>query len=167
MTVRLSKVAREFNVGLSTIVEFLQDKGIKISNDPNAKLSDEQYNLVAKEYSKDSEAKKEAKRVDLKTSRQKKETVTIDNINSAPEEKKEPDDLSPEKIQQWNQRVARATTQAMNGLNTTLAQYEKNVPHTTTNVANAQGTDAYKIAMQKMQQMIILEIQKRQNGMVA
>lgn len=74
---------------------------------------------------------------------------------------------SPEKIQQWNQRVARATTQAMNGLNTTLAQYEKNVPHTTTNVTNAQGTDAYKIAMQKMQQMIILEIQKRQNGMVA
>lgn len=74
---------------------------------------------------------------------------------------------SPEKIQQWNQRVARATTQAMNGLNTTLAQYEKTVPHTTTNVANAQGTDAYKIAMQKMQQMIILEIQKRQNGMVA
>ena len=62
-------------------MEFLQDKGIKISNDPNAKLSDEQYNLVAKEYSKDSEAKKEAKRVDLKTSRQKKETVTIDNIN--------------------------------------------------------------------------------------
>ena len=94
MTVRLSKVAREFNVGLSTIVEFLQDKGIKISNDPNAKLSDEQYNLVAKEYSKDSEAKKEAKRVDLKTSRQKKETVTIDNINSAPEEKKEPDFIS-------------------------------------------------------------------------
>ena len=40
MPVRLSKVAREFNVGISTIVEFLQDKGIKISSDPNAKLSD-------------------------------------------------------------------------------------------------------------------------------
>ena len=83
-------------------MEFLQDKGIKISNDPNAKLSDEQYNLVAKEYSKDSEAKKEAKRVDLKTSRQKKETVTIDNINSAPEEKKEPDFISGQSEQAEN-----------------------------------------------------------------
>ena len=94
MTVRLSKVAREFNVGLSTIVEFLQEKGIKISSDPNAKLSEEQYNLVAKEYSKDSEVRKEAKRMDLKTSRQKKETVTIDNINASPEGKKDPDFIS-------------------------------------------------------------------------
>ena len=94
MTVRLSKVAREFNVGLSTIVEFLQEKGIKISSDPNAKLSEEQYNLVAKEYSKDSEVRKEAKRMDLKTSRQKKETVTIDNINASSEGKKDPDFIS-------------------------------------------------------------------------
>ena len=28
MAVRLSKVAREFNVGLSTIVDYLQEKGI-------------------------------------------------------------------------------------------------------------------------------------------
>ena len=72
MAVRLSKVAREFNVGLSTIVDFLQDKGIKISSDPNAKLTEEQYALVAKEFSTDSEAKKESIKVDLKTSRQKK-----------------------------------------------------------------------------------------------
>ena len=43
MAVRLSKVAREFNVGLSTIVEFLHNKGSKISSDPNAKLTDEEY----------------------------------------------------------------------------------------------------------------------------
>ena len=49
MAVRLSKIAREFNVGLSTIVEFLHSKGIKISSDPNAKLTDEDYALVAKE----------------------------------------------------------------------------------------------------------------------
>jgi len=86
MTVRLSKVAREFNVGLSTIVDFLQDKGIKISSDPNAKLTDDQYSLVAKEFSTDSEAKRESNRVDLKNSRLKKETITIDNMNNGPEE---------------------------------------------------------------------------------
>lgn len=79
MAVRLNKVAREFNVGLSTIVEFLHAKGIQISSDPNAKLSDEEYALVAKEFSSDSEVKKESSMVDLKNTRKKKETVTIDN----------------------------------------------------------------------------------------
>ena len=60
MAVRLSKIAREFNVGLSTIVEFLHSKGIKISSDPNAKLTDEDYALVAKEFSSDSQVKKES-----------------------------------------------------------------------------------------------------------
>ena len=59
MAVRLSKIAREFNVGLSTIVEFLHSKGIKISSDPNAKLTDEDYALVAKEFSSDSQVKTE------------------------------------------------------------------------------------------------------------
>ena len=76
MAVRLSKIAREFNVGLSTIVEFLHSKGIKISSDPNAKFTDEDYALVAKEFSTDSEAKKESIKVDLKTSRQKKAAET-------------------------------------------------------------------------------------------
>ena len=86
MAVRLSKVAREFNVGLSTIVDYLQEKGIKISSDPNVKLTDDQYSLVAKEFSTDSEAKKESNRVDLKNTRLKKETVTIDNMNNGTEE---------------------------------------------------------------------------------
>lgn len=82
MAVRLSKIAREFNVGLSTIVEFLHSKGIKISSDPNAKLTDEDYNLVAKEFSSDSQVKKESSLVDLKNTRKKKETVTIDNVGN-------------------------------------------------------------------------------------
>ncbi len=35
MTVRVSKIALEFNVGLSTIVEFLHSTVIKISSDLN------------------------------------------------------------------------------------------------------------------------------------
>lgn len=66
-------------MGLTTIVEFLHAKGIQVSSDPNAKLSDEEYALVAKEFSSDSEVKKESSMVDLKNTRKKKETVTIDN----------------------------------------------------------------------------------------
>lgn len=86
MPVRLSKIAREFNVGIATIVEFLHEKGIKISTDPNAKLSDENYTLVAKEFSSDSEVKKESILVDLKHSRKKKETISIDNKGNITEQ---------------------------------------------------------------------------------
>lgn len=92
MAVRLSKVAREFNVGLSTIVEFLHSKGIKISSDPNAKLTEEDYSLVAKEFSTDSEVKKESTLVDLKNTRKKKETVTIDNAGNVSSENNEDED---------------------------------------------------------------------------
>ncbi len=91
MAVRLSKIAREFNVGLSTIVEFLHSKGRKISSDPNAKLSDEDYALVAKEFSSDSQVKKESSLVDLKNTRKKKETVSIDNAGNVSLENEKPE----------------------------------------------------------------------------
>ncbi len=89
MAVRLSKIAREFNVGVATIVEFLHKKGIKISSDPNAKLSEEDYALVAKEFSTDSEVKKESTLIDLKNARKKKETVSIDNKGNITESTEE------------------------------------------------------------------------------
>lgn len=77
MAVRLSKVAREFNVGLSVLVEFLHSKGIKISNDPNSKLTDEDYNLIVKELSSDSEVKKEINLVGLKNASK----IDLDTLN--------------------------------------------------------------------------------------
>ena len=47
---RLSLVAKQINVGTSTILQFLSAKGIKVDNNPNAKLNFEQLTLVAKEY---------------------------------------------------------------------------------------------------------------------
>ena len=38
--IRLSKAAREFNVGTSTIVEFLAKKGQSIDPSPNTKLTE-------------------------------------------------------------------------------------------------------------------------------
>ena len=57
MAVRLIKVSREFNVGVSTIVEFLGKKGHKIDSDPNTKLSDELVDLLEKEYQGESVGK--------------------------------------------------------------------------------------------------------------
>lgn len=59
-SIRLSKAAREFNVGTSTIVEFLAKKGMNIDPSPNTKLTEDQYALVVKEYQGEKEVKKNA-----------------------------------------------------------------------------------------------------------
>ena len=42
---RLSKVARELNVGISTIVEFLGSQGKEVSSNPNTKIGEELYTV--------------------------------------------------------------------------------------------------------------------------
>ena len=53
MTIRLNKVTRDLNVGITTVVEFLQKKGYAIEANPNTKITDEQYDLLVKEFSTD------------------------------------------------------------------------------------------------------------------
>ena len=54
MAVRLNKVIRELNVGISTAVEYLQKKGFgSVEADSNAKITDEQYDALVKEFGKD------------------------------------------------------------------------------------------------------------------
>ena len=53
MTIRLNKVTRDLNVGIETIVDFLQKKGHTIEKSPNAKITEEQYELLNKEFNKD------------------------------------------------------------------------------------------------------------------
>lgn len=90
-TTRLSKAAREFNIGVSTIVEFLSKKGFVVDKDPNGKISDEMYKLLVKEFAPDKHAKEEAKKINFASSH---ETITIDGIKTeAREKEKERDEL--------------------------------------------------------------------------
>jgi len=77
---RLSKAAREFNVGISTIVEFLHRKGFDLDPNPNTKLPHEAYVLLLKEYSSDLNVKKESEKLILKDLHRKKESVSIDDV---------------------------------------------------------------------------------------
>jgi translation initiation factor IF-2 len=63
--IRLSKVAREFNVGITTIVDFLHKKGHKIDNNPNTKLSSEVYDLLVQEYQSEKNVKEESKKIGI------------------------------------------------------------------------------------------------------
>ncbi|MFM1914313.1 MAG: hypothetical protein RIR51_2166 [Bacteroidota bacterium] len=49
-TMRLSQVARQINVGLNTIIQYLAGVGHKVDNNPNAKLNFEQLKLIAEEF---------------------------------------------------------------------------------------------------------------------
>ena len=62
-TIRLSKAAKEFNVGMGTILDFLAKKGFQVDSSPNTKLSSEMYELLVKEYQGEREVKKEAKKL--------------------------------------------------------------------------------------------------------
>ena len=80
-TKRLGKVAREFNVGIATMVEFLNKKGHQVEPNPNAKIDEERYSLLQKEYSSDIDLKKESEKLNIRTHRhQKNESVTLDDV---------------------------------------------------------------------------------------
>ncbi|KPL11405.1 MAG: translation initiation factor IF-2 [Bacteroides sp. SM1_62] len=78
---RLSKIAREFNVGISTIVDFLNKKGYEVDPNPNTKVTEEVYDILIEEYSADISVKKESDLLSLKNLREKKETISINDIN--------------------------------------------------------------------------------------
>jgi len=86
---RLSKIAREFNVGITTIVEFLHKKGHKLDPDPNTKISDDLYTLIVQEYSSDQNEKKKSESFSLKNLREKKETISIETITEPAEPEEE------------------------------------------------------------------------------
>ncbi len=89
---RLSKAAREFNVGISTIVEFLHKKGFDLDPNPNTKLPHDAYLLLLKEFSSDINVKKESEKLILKDLHRKKETVSIDDIEKSADEDQDRDE---------------------------------------------------------------------------
>lgn len=78
---RLSKAAHEFNVGISTIVEFLHKKGFELDPSPNTKIPHDAYLLLVKEYSTDISVKKESEKLILKDLHRKKESLSIDDFS--------------------------------------------------------------------------------------
>ena len=76
MSVRLNKVVRDLNVGIDTVVGFLQKKGIQVASTPSAKIRDEQYDLLVKEFAPHKILKKESDNISLE--RQKRPTPAVE-----------------------------------------------------------------------------------------
>ena len=62
MPIKLIKACKELNIGMSTAVEFCKKQGKEIATDPNTRIDDDLYLLLAKEFNKDMALKLEAER---------------------------------------------------------------------------------------------------------
>ncbi len=57
MPTKISKIARELNVGVSTAAEFLRKKGVTVDDNPNARIADDAVDMLYKEYAGDKQAR--------------------------------------------------------------------------------------------------------------
>ncbi|MBR6972974.1 MAG: translation initiation factor IF-2 [Bacteroidales bacterium] len=97
---RISKVLKDFNIGMSTLINFLEKKGKSVEANPNAKLDEETIALVQKEFLPQQQVKEDAKKIagslrisesDKKTYQLEKEEKPKDNfIETAVETPKAP-----------------------------------------------------------------------------
>ncbi len=94
--IRLGKAAGEFNVGMSTIVEFLESKGVSIDSTPNTKLTSEQYDLLRAEYAAD-QVLHEKSKAKSAIVREKRETISLRDKDK-PAEKPAAEAPKPEPI---------------------------------------------------------------------
>jgi len=87
-SIRLSKAAKEFNIGISTIVEFLHRKGHPVDGGPNTKLSPEEYSLLMAEFQTEKYVKEEASKIGLNYSDH--QTISIEDRMAVDEETEGP-----------------------------------------------------------------------------
>ena len=81
--IRLSKIARQFNIGLGTLIDFLNGKGANItSSDPNAKISDDFMPAVEAKFGGDLAAKQDSEKVATKL----KEMIDVSKKKPASED---------------------------------------------------------------------------------
>ncbi len=55
MSIRLIKISKDLNVGINTLVEFLQSKGIEVESNPNTKIEQTNYEMLVREFGKDAD----------------------------------------------------------------------------------------------------------------
>ncbi|MBR2945367.1 MAG: translation initiation factor IF-2 [Bacteroidaceae bacterium] len=98
MSIRLSKVTKECNVGLQTVVEFLQKKGFgDVEATPNTKISEEQYEMLLKEFSPDKGLRSQAAK--LSQQRQENKENKKESSRSKQQKKAEIIKVEVEKVE--------------------------------------------------------------------
>ncbi len=131
MTIRLNKVTRDLNVGISTVVEFLQKKGHAIEANPNTKITEEQYAELVKEFSTDKNLKKESKKFiqERQNKDRNKASVTIEGYDE-PKKEEVVKAVLPEDARPKFKPVGKIDLDALNKRSTTPKVEEEPVKET-------------------------------------
>lgn len=88
--IRLGQASRKLNVGHNTILDFLSEKGFDVENNPNAKLTGEQFAMLSKEFATSASEKREASGLTIGVKHI--ENVTIETENEAARKKTDEDE---------------------------------------------------------------------------
>ena len=64
--IRLSKLTKQFSIGLARLVDFLNEKGANVEMNPNAKISDEYLPAIEAKFGEDQKLKKDSEKVTIK-----------------------------------------------------------------------------------------------------
>lgn len=100
MKIRLNKVTKDLNVGLSTVVDFLKSKGYEIEANPNTTITPEQFSILVKEFSDDKDLKLESEKIIQQRQNKDKHKASV-SIETQTEAKPEtietvvPEDVRP------------------------------------------------------------------------
>src|SRR4051794_34165498 len=73
--IRLGQASRKLNVGHNTILDFLAKKGFAVENNPNTKLSPEQFAMLSKEFASSASEKIEASGLTIGTKHVENQTI--------------------------------------------------------------------------------------------
>ncbi len=85
--IRLSKLTKQFSIGLARLVEFLNEKGANVEMNPNAKVSDEYLPAIEAKFGEDQKLKKDSEKVTIKL----KEIIEMGSKKKANTEEEEED----------------------------------------------------------------------------
>ena len=116
MTIRLNKVTRDLNVGITTVVEFLQQKGYTIEASPNAKITEEQYAVLVKEFSTDKNLKIESEKFsqERQNKDRNKASISIEGFESKKEKEEVVKTVIPEEARPKLKQVGKIDLDNLN-----------------------------------------------------
>ncbi|WP_353101936.1 translation initiation factor IF-2 [Myroides odoratus] len=97
--IRINKVLRELNISLDRAVDFLKGKGYEIDATPNAKISQEEFNVLNKQFSAD-RGKKEASIEVSEEKRKEKEALKVERERELEEKRKQEEQARIKKEQE-------------------------------------------------------------------
>ena len=116
MTIRLNKATRDLNVGITTVVEFLQKKGYTIEASPNAKITEEQYAVLVKEFSTDKNLKIESEKFsqERQNKDRNKASISIEGFESKKEKEEVVKTVIPEEARPKLKQVGKIDLDNLN-----------------------------------------------------